>query len=103
MAEAAMVLGMSERYSYRIKAKIWKEGVKGVVHGNRGRHCNWKLSIETERRIVELAQGKYRGFNDHHLTEKLMEEAGIEVCREKAPINAPCDIVIMGITSCLIG
>lgn len=83
MAEAAMVLGMSERHSYRIKAKIWKEGVKGVVHGNRGRHCNWKLSIGTERRIVELARGKYRGFNDHHLTEKLMEEEGIEVCREK--------------------
>ena len=35
MAEAAMVLGMSERHSYRIKAKIRKEGVKGVVHGNR--------------------------------------------------------------------
>jgi len=32
-----MVLGVSERHSYRIKAKIRKEGVKGVVHGNRGR------------------------------------------------------------------
>ena len=59
MAEAAMVLGISERHSYRIKAKIRKEGVKGVVHGNRGHHCNWKLSIGTERRIVELARGKY--------------------------------------------
>ena len=32
---------------------------------------------------MELARGKYRSFNDHHLTEKLVEEEGIEVCREK--------------------
>lgn len=32
---------------------------------------------------MELAKGKYRGFNDHHLSEKLTEEEGIEVCREK--------------------
>jgi len=34
-------------------------------------------------RIVELALGKYRGFNDRHLTEKLNEEEQIEFCREK--------------------
>ena len=31
MAEAALVLGVCERQSYRIKAKISKEGVKGAV------------------------------------------------------------------------
>ncbi len=36
MAEAAMVLGVSDR----------------------------KLPIKTHRRFVELARGKYRGFND---------------------------------------
>jgi len=34
MAEAAMVLGVTERHSFRIKARIGKEGVQGVVHGN---------------------------------------------------------------------
>ena len=53
MAEAAMVLGVSERHSYRIKAKIRKEGVKGVVHGNRGRHSDRELGMEIERRIVK--------------------------------------------------
>ncbi|MFQ5904050.1 MAG: helix-turn-helix domain-containing protein [Candidatus Binatia bacterium] len=43
MAEAAMALGVSERHSYRIKARIKKEGVKGVIHGNRGRSCDRKL------------------------------------------------------------
>ncbi len=83
MAEAALVLGVTERQSYRIKARIRKEGVRGVVHGNRGRICKRKLSEKTKRRIVELARGKYRGFNDHHLSEKVVEVEGIKACREK--------------------
>src|SRR2546425_1274451 len=83
MGEAAMGLGVSERQTFRIKAQIREEGVKGVIHGNRGRSSKRKLSTKTERQIVELARGKYRGFNDHHLTEKLVEKEGIEVCREK--------------------
>lgn len=37
--EAAMVLGVSERQSFR----IGKEGVRGVIHGNRGRSSPRKL------------------------------------------------------------
>src|SRR5881628_3443687 len=83
MAEAALVLGVTERHAYRVKARIRKEGVRGVVHGNRGRLCSWKLSQKNETKIVELARGKYRGFNDHHLTEKLVEEQEIEISWEK--------------------
>ncbi|MGH7411798.1 MAG: ISNCY family transposase [Candidatus Methylomirabilis sp.] len=82
MAEAAMVLGISERQSFRLKARIRKEGVRGVIHGNRGRSSPRKLPPTTHRRIVELARGKYRGFNDHHLTEKLADAEGITVSRE---------------------
>src|ERR1700741_1678798 len=32
---------------------------------------------------VELAQGKYKDFNNHHLTEKLKEQEKIELSREK--------------------
>jgi len=32
---------------------------------------------------VELARGKYRGLNDHHLSEKLVEVDGIKACLEK--------------------
>src|SRR3990167_2169398 len=83
MVEAALVLRVCERHSYRIKARIGKGGVKGAIHGNRGRHCSWKLSEKSVKRIVELARGKYRGFNDHHLSEKLGEEEGIKLSREK--------------------
>ncbi len=58
MGEAALVLGVNERHSYRIKAKIRKEGIKGAIHGHRGRICQRKLSEKTVRRIVELARGK---------------------------------------------
>jgi transposase len=80
---AALVLGVSERQCYRIKARVVSRGAQGVVHGNRGRVSRRKVKKGIERRIVELARGKYRGFNDHHLTEKLKEEERIELSREK--------------------
>ena len=83
VGQAALVLGLSERQCYRIKARVVEHGTKGVVHGNRGRPCKGKLKDKTVKRILELARGKYRGFNDHHLTEKLKEQESIELSREK--------------------
>ena len=53
-----------------------------MVHGNRGRPCKRRLR-DTVRRGLELARGKYQGFNDHHLTEKLKEQESIELSREQ--------------------
>lgn len=83
MLEAARTLGISERQCYRIKARVKKAGAKGVVHGNRGRPCQCKIEDKVVKRIVELALGKYQGFNDHHLTEKLKEQESISLSREK--------------------
>jgi transposase len=83
VVEAARTLGISERQCYRIKARVKKAGAKGVVHGNRGRPCKCKLEDKVIKRIVELALGKYQGFNDHHLTEKLKEQESIDLSREK--------------------
>jgi transposase len=83
VVQAALVMGVSERQCYRVKARVGKAGAKGVVHGNRGRACKRKTEEKTVRRVVELARGKYQGFNDHHLTEKLEEQEKIKLCREK--------------------
>jgi len=83
VVEAAMVLGVSERQCYRIKARVKQQGVKGVVHGNRGRPSRHKVKEKTVKRVVQLARGKYQGFNDHHLTEKLKEQEQIELSRER--------------------
>jgi transposase len=83
VVQAAVVMGVSERQCYRIKARVGKAGAKGVVHGNRGRASKRKTKEKTVRRILELARGRYQGFNDHHLTEKLEEQDQIELSREK--------------------
>ena len=83
VVEAARTLGLSERQCYRIKARVKKSGAKGVVHGNRGRPCKCKIEDQVVRRIVGLALGKYQGFNDHHLTDKLKEQESIDLSREK--------------------
>ena len=83
VGRAALVLGISERQCYRIKARVSRNGAKGVVHGNRGQACKHKTEEEAVKQIVELARGKYQGFNDHHLTEKLQEQEQIELSREK--------------------
>jgi transposase len=83
VSQAALVLGISERQCYRVKARVNKAGAQGVVHGNRGRPCKRKTKEKVVKRIVELAKGKYQGFNDHHLTEKLLEQEKIKLSREK--------------------
>jgi transposase len=83
VVEAAVVLSVSERQCYRIKAQVKKEGAKGVIHGNRGRVCKHKIKDTTVNQIVNLVGGKYQGFNDHHLTEKLADEEKIVLSREK--------------------
>jgi transposase len=83
VGEAATILGISERQSYRIKGRVKEHGAKGVIHGNRGRPCKSKVKEKTVSRVVALARGKYQGFNDHHLTEKLKEHEQIELSREK--------------------
>jgi transposase len=63
--------------------RVKEHGAKEVIHGNRGRPCKRKVKEKTVSRVVALARGKYQGFNDHRLTEKLKEHEQIELSREK--------------------
>ena len=76
-------MGLSERQVFRLRARYKVSGILGLAHGNRGRPSFRKMSEKMEERIVKLASGKYKGFNDHHLTEKLCEVEGISVSRRK--------------------
>jgi len=82
VGQAALVIGLSERQCYRVKARVSKLGAKGVIHGNRERPCKRKLKDKTVRQVLELARVKYQGFDDHHLTEKLEEQERISLSRE---------------------
>ena len=55
---AAVILGISERQCYRIKRRVYQQGPKGVIHGNRGRSCKHKVKEKIVRRVVKLARGE---------------------------------------------
>jgi len=80
--EASGLLQLSLRQVKRLKARYESDQVDWVRHGNRGRPKPWAIGGAVKKRIIELAQGKYVGFNDSHLTEKLMEVEKIWVSRE---------------------
>jgi len=82
VAEAAGLLKLSPRQVKRLKARCRPGEVAWVRHGNRGRPKPWRIREAVRKKIVALASGKYAGFNDSHLAEKLREEEGIPLSRE---------------------
>ena len=82
VAEGSGLLQLSARQVKRLKARYCADQVDWVRHGNRGRSKAWAISEAVQKRIIELAQGKYVGFNDSQLTEKLVEVEKISVSRE---------------------
>lgn len=80
MAEAARLLGLTERSVWRLKRRFLADG-PGLVHGNRGRPSPRWLDEPTRARIVALAGGRFDGANDSHLADLLAEE-GLVVSRQ---------------------
>jgi transposase len=81
MAEAAELLGLTERSIRRLRARLGREGPAGLVHGNRGRVSPRRLPAAMRDRILELAQDEYAGLNDSHLADLLAEREGIGIGR----------------------
>lgn len=81
--EAAKLLALSTRQTRRLKKRFKKFGGKGLVHqnrGQRGHHClPDKLVAETKRILEE----QYADFWPSHAQEKLAENHGIEISKEK--------------------
>src|SRR5262249_55799643 len=57
------------------------QGVRGLLHGLRGRASPRALAGAVRERVVALIQTLYRDFNDCHCTEKLREVDGLPVSR----------------------
>jgi len=81
VGEAAYVLGLSERHTWRVLASYRKVGATGLAHGNRGCRPTNATSDETRQRVITLASTRYAGFNHTHLTELLAEREGITLAR----------------------
>jgi transposase len=80
--EASRLLQLSERQVQRLKQRYRPDSIAWVQHGNRGRSMPWAVSVPQKQLILSLARGKYQGFNDSHLTEKLRAEENLAVSRE---------------------
>jgi transposase len=73
---------LSERQVQRLKRRYQPDSLSWVQHGNRGRGMPWAVSVPQKQLILTLARGKYQGFNDSHLAEKLHSEENLTVSRE---------------------
>jgi transposase len=80
--EASRLLQLSERQVQRLKRRYRPDSIAWVQHRNRGRSTPWALPVPQKLLILNLARGKYQGFNDSHLAEKLRAEENLAVSRE---------------------
>jgi transposase len=82
ISNAAQILGLSDRSIYRLLSRVRTSGVKAVIHGNRGNNHAGKITEEYKQKVKDFAAGKYKGFNDRHMQEKLLEKESIQINRE---------------------
>ena len=82
VAEAAKLLSLSARQVQRLKRRCVPGEVDWVRHGNRGQSKAWRTTERVRAKVLKLAAGKYAGFNDSHLTEKLREQERVKLSRE---------------------
>lgn len=80
-SEAARILGVSERHTWRMLAAYRREGAAALAHGNRGRRPANATATEITQQVIELVRTRYTGVNYTHLTELLQEREGIELSR----------------------
>ena len=71
--EGAERLGISRDQFRRWRRRVRAEGVRGVVHGNRGRISAQRLSDPVRARVVGLLSGEVR-LNDHHIADLVRGE-----------------------------
>lgn len=75
--KAADLLKLSVRQTKRLKAKVKREGPKGLIHGNRGRPSHNQIPLKEKEKIIHLLHKRYYDFKPGFATEKLEESCGI--------------------------
>lgn len=81
VTEAAQLLGVSERHTWRLLAAYREEGAAALVHGNRNRLPSNATSSTLKARVIALASERYQGVNHTHFGELLAERDGITLSR----------------------
>ena len=74
LKEGAEKIAMSYRQTKRIRKRVEEKGVRGLIHGNKGKPSNHRMKEGIKAKVLQLSQKGYGEFNDQHFTEKLAEE-----------------------------
>ena len=72
VAEAARLIGVSERHTWRLLAAYREDGASALAHGNRGRSPANATSLVVQAQVLALARDRYQGVNHTHMTELLV-------------------------------
>jgi len=83
--EAAQLLGLTTRHIRRLKKKVKEKGIKGLIHGNRGKSSNRQIPETEKQKIIKLLHQHYYDFGPLLATEKLIERHNIK--RDKGTIR----------------
>lgn len=75
---AARLLKLSYRQFSRLKKKVKEKGPQGLIHGNRGKKSNNKMSEKEKEKIKHLLNKYYHDFKPGFATEKLKDKHGIQ-------------------------
>ena len=81
--EASKQLNLSVRQIKNIKAKVIKHGLKGLIHGNRGKQGNRRIQDCILEKAVNYLKDKYHDFGPKFACEKLNTSHNIKLSKEK--------------------
>ncbi len=94
--QAATLMGVSARHTWRLLAAYGKEGAAALAHSHRGRRAPNTTPEATKAAVLHLARTLYSGTNHTHLSELLREREGIDIARSalrrilvEAGVNSP--------------
>lgn len=80
--EAAKQLNLSVRQTKRLKVAVHTFGIKGIIHGNRGKKSNRRVDEATIKKAKIYLHQIYHDFNPLLAQEKLCELHNIQVSKE---------------------
>jgi len=75
-AEAAEILGMSERTFRRYRDRFEADGAEGLYDRRLGRVSGRRVPVDTVMEVLELFDTRYGDFTAKHFWEKLVAEHG---------------------------
>jgi len=75
--QAAEILGITDRSMRRWRARMEKEGFRGVMDRRVGRKSPKRVPVLIIDKVLSLYRDKYFDFNVKHFHEKLISEHGI--------------------------